>query len=190
MKSTLEHEEWRDVIGYEGLYQVSSFGRVKSFCRGKDKILKHDKNCFGYLNVKLYKCGIKRKHFRVNRLVAQAFIPNPDNLPCINHRNECRTDNSVWNLEWCTHKYNNNYGNHKRKLSKPCGEETKRKLSIINSIPIVQLDMEGNVIREWQSAIEAERQLNISHGNINRCCKRKQKTAKGYRWKYKEEKVS
>lgn len=117
---TLEREEWRDVKGYEGIYQVSSFGRVKSLGRDltypngnihywKEKILtnRHDKN--GYEYVGLYKEG-KSTNFKVHRLVMEAFVPNPDNLPQVNHRNEDKTANYPDNLEWCTQQYNMNYG--------------------------------------------------------------------------------
>lgn len=98
-------EEWKNVIGYEGLYEVSNLGRVRRVNKGLLKL----QNNQGYNQVYLYKCGI-RKGIRVHRLVAQAFIPNPDNLPEVNHKNEDKMNNSVDNLEWCTAKYNVNYG--------------------------------------------------------------------------------
>ena len=100
-------EEWKNVIGYEGLYEVSNKGNVRNVRR--NTLLKLSKNRYGYIQVYLYKNGI-RTVFRVHRLVAEAFIPNPDNLPQINHKNEDKSNNCVENLEWCTAKYNNNYG--------------------------------------------------------------------------------
>lgn len=99
-------EEWKNVIGYEGLYEVSNKGNVRNVRR--NKLLRLQKNQ-GYIRVGLSKNGIKT-WLRVHRLVAQAFLPNPDNLPQINHKDEDKTNNSVDNLEWCTAKYNNTYG--------------------------------------------------------------------------------
>ena len=110
------NEEWRPVVGYEGLYEVSNLGRVRSldrydrmnrFCEGR--ILKLSADRLGYLRAQLYSSS-KRKSFLVHRLVAQAFIPNPDNLPQVNHRDENPSNDNVDNLEWCDGKYNVNYG--------------------------------------------------------------------------------
>ena len=114
------NEEWRDIKGYEGLYQVSNLGRVKSFkdnngnCR--EKILNYKPKKDGYIQVKLFKNGTYRI-FKVHRLVAESFIPNPDNYPIINHKDENKTNNTVSNLEWCTQKYNINYGTHNKRVS-------------------------------------------------------------------------
>ena len=119
-------EVWKDIKGYEGIYQVSSIGRVKSLERiiiigygakrvFKEKILKSNVNEHnGYLYVGLHKDG-KTRSARVHRLVALAFLENDDNLPAVNHKNEIKTDNFVENLEWCDAKYNNNYSNQKKK---------------------------------------------------------------------------
>lgn len=107
--------EWRPVVGYDG-YLVSNTGLIKSLKFKKPRILKNQKNRFGYLYINLKK---NRKGYllRVHRLVAQAFIDNPLNLPCVNHKDECKTNNNVENLEWCTQKHNVNYGNaQKREL--------------------------------------------------------------------------
>lgn len=100
-------EEWKNVIGYEGLYEVSNKGNVRNVRR--NTLLKLSKNRYGYIQVYLYKNGI-RKGFRVHRLVAEAFLSNPDNLPQVNHKDEDKTNNNVDNLEWCDQKYNVNYG--------------------------------------------------------------------------------
>ena len=99
-------EEWKNIIGYEGLYEVSNIGNVRNVRR--NTLLKLSKNQ-GYIQVHLYKNGI-RTGLKVHRLVAEAFIPNADNLPQVNHKDEDKTNNSVDNLEWCDHKYNVNYG--------------------------------------------------------------------------------
>lgn len=103
------NEQWRPVKGYEGLYEVSNLGRVKSLKYGKERILKPLKNRDGYLFVILYR-NRKRNGLKVHRLVAAAFIPNPEGFPEVNHRDEDKTNNVVSNLEWCTHKYNSNFG--------------------------------------------------------------------------------
>ena len=106
-------EHWKDIEGYEGLYQVSDLGRVKALNynkTGMERVLSAGKDTGGYMYVILHKNG-KGKMCSVHRLVAQAFIPNPNGLPEINHKDECKTNNIVSNLEWCTAKYNMNYGN-------------------------------------------------------------------------------
>lgn len=112
-------EIWKDIIGYEGLYQVSSLGRVRSLDRYdsnnhflKGRILKLSANGKGYLKVALNSNG-KAKTYSVHRLVLQSFIPNPDNLPQVNHKDENKTNNNVDNLEWCDNSYNLNYGTRK-----------------------------------------------------------------------------
>lgn len=102
-------EIWKDVCGYEGLYQVSSFGNVKSVNRKKQILLKLKKNKEGYCRVGLSK-NKKQKWFSVHKLVAMAFLENVENFPCINHKDENKLNNQVENLEWCSYKYNNNYG--------------------------------------------------------------------------------
>lgn len=104
-------EIWKPIKGYEGLYEISSFGNVRSLRRNttNGKIIKSQKTKTGYYRVGLCKNG-KLKHYFVHRLVAKAFILNPDNLPQVNHKNECKTDNNVDNLEWCSMLYNVRYG--------------------------------------------------------------------------------
>ena len=112
-------EIWKDVKGYEGLYKISNFGRVWSI-RRKLFLKPVDKP---YLRVRLYSIDGTNKMFSVHRLVAEAFIPNPDNLPCINHKDENKMNNCIDNLEWCTAKYNSNYGTAKQRW----GEKQKGK---------------------------------------------------------------
>ena len=171
----MKKEEWRPVVGYEGLYEVSNLGRVKSLnyhSTGKEGILRQKTTKkLGYKLVTLSKNG-KKEFFRVHRLVAQAFIPNQDNLPCINHKDEKPSNNRVDNLEWCTYQYNNCYGD---RLKKSAAKK---------SIKINQYTLDGEFIQEWLSAKEIERQLGFAHENIAKCCKGKIKYAYGFLWKY------
>lgn len=138
-------EEWRDIKGYEGIYQVSNLGRVKSLGNGKkrkEKILKQQKTgrWKNYYKVILFKNGIPKTK-KIHRLVAEAFIPNPNNYPCVNHKDENPSNNFVENLEWCSYEYNNNYGTKNKRVSetlkgknngwygKHHSEETRKKMS-------------------------------------------------------------
>lgn len=128
-------EVWRDIKDYEGLYQVSNLGDVRSLNynqTGEIKVLKQG-NAKGYKRVGLFKNG-KTKQYSVHRLVALAFISNPDDLPMVNHKDEDKTNNNVNNLEWCTHEYNMSYGTRNERISKKHkgkhrSEETKKKIS-------------------------------------------------------------
>ena len=163
-------EIWKDILNYEKIYQVSNLGRIKSLLFNKEKILKTRIHPSGYELVNL-----KNKTYRVHYLVAQAFIPNPDNLPEINHKNEIKNDNRVNNLEWCSRKYNCNYGSLPKKVSK----RFSKKVAII--------DETGKERCYFPSASFAEEILNIDHSSIIKCCKGKIKTAGGYKWRYVDE---
>jgi len=163
-------EEFRDIKNYEGLYEVSNLGRIRNKKTGR--ILKPLKNTNGYLRLDLCKNGIRRAA-KVHRLVAEAFIPNPQNLPCVNHKDENKINNCLDNLEWCTYEYNNNYGTIKERISKKISK------------PVLQLDRDGNLIREWPSIIKVEEETGINRHNISSCCSGKLKSAGGYLWKYK-----
>lgn len=174
MKNVMEI--WKDVEGYEGLYQISSKGRVKSLGNGssgnsKEKILKGLNDKYGYLQVNLYKEG-KQKTFKVHRLVAKAFLDNPYNLPQVNHKDEDKTNNCVDNLEWCNCEYNINYGTRTERFIKS------------KSIPILQFSKNGEFIRRWDGIRQIERELGINRNPISKCCKGKQKTAWNFIWRY------
>ena len=166
-------EIWKDKKGYEGHYQVSNWGRVKSIKFGKEKILKLIKDKDGYLQVTLCKNNIK-KVYKVHRLVAEAFIDNTDNLPQVNHKDENKLNNNVDNLEWCDRLYNVRYGTGIERRSK------KR------SKPVLQYDLEGNFIKEWVSINECVRN-GYNQGNVAACCRGKRKYHKGFIWRYKNE---
>lgn len=177
-------EIWKDIKNYKGLYQVSNIGRVKSLdhirqnrdgltCISKGKLLNPGKDNKGYMIVVLSKNG-KTKTYRIHRLVAESFIDNPNNYKCVNHKDENKANNNIDNLEWCTYKYNNNYGTKPQKISKG------------NSKKVNQYDKELNFIKQWGSMAEAEKKLNIKRAsvNISACCKNKLKSAYGYVWRY------
>lgn len=164
-------EKWKDIEGYEGSYQISNLGRVKSLERYnskgdklKEKILKNRVNSQGYLSVVLYRDNTK-KQYKVHKLVAKHFIPNPNNLPYINHINQQKNNNRVENLEWCTPQYNSNYS-----LGKP----------------ILQFTKSGEIVRKWGSAMNIQRELGFNQGCITNCCRLKplNKTAYGFIWRY------
>ena len=168
-------EIWRDIDSYEGLYQISNKGRVKSLKYGKERILRAHDNGDGYLKVQLYK-NTARQYRYIHRLVAETFIANQHNLPEINHKDENKKNNRVENLEWMTSKENNNYGTRNERV----GDSQSK--------PIFQYSKSGDFIREWQSAVEVKRVLGIDQGNIAHCCRGNPKhtTAGGFVWKYKE----
>lgn len=166
------NEIWKDIEGYEGLYQVSDKGRVRSMKFGKERILKPSKDGWGYIFVRLYKNG-EQKPYKVHRLVGQAFLLNPNNLPEINHKDEDKTNNSVENLEWCDTKYNLNYGTRNQRISDK------------HSKTVLQYTKYGNFLQEWKSGYDIERNLGYCHGKISACCIGKQKTSYGFVCKYK-----
>lgn len=179
-------EIWKDIAGYEGLYKVSNTGKVKSLNynhTGKEKIMKPGKNTKGYLYVNLYK-NSEIKSFKVHRLVAAAFINNPDNKPHIDHINTIRDDNRVENLHWVTQKENvNNPISIKRLLdnSPTAGKFGKDNFS---SKSVCQYSLDGKFIRKWNCIMDVQRELGFSNGNISNCCLGKQKTSYGYIWKH------
>ena len=119
-------EIWKNIQGYEGLYQISNLGRVKSLHYNKEKILKPNKYGAGYYGVALSKNN-KHKRYSIHRLVAIAFIPNPNNLPQVNHKDEDKTNNRVDNLEWCTNEYNMNYGTRNERANEKISETVRKK---------------------------------------------------------------
>jgi len=183
----LNNEIWKDIEGYEGLYQVSNYGRIKSLAREieyvarnqyteyirkqkvEERIMKTGFDKDGYVQVGLSLNG-KVKTKRVHFLVAKAFIPNPNNYNCLNHINEVKTDNRVENLEWCSIAYNNAYGSRSKAVN--------------------QYDLDGNFIKQWKNAVEATKALGLKKsGNITSCCKNRPhiNTVGGYVWRYTDE---
>lgn len=163
-------EEWRDVVGYEGKYQVSNLGRVKN--TRNDNVLKPWLINSGYLTVCLGRGGRKLVH----RIVGEAFLDNPDRLPCINHRDYDKLNNTVDNLEYCSYSYNNSYGRHKKLQS----EGHIRRLEHNKRCRKVICLESGKV---FFSTRDVERQLGMLHSGISRAC-RLAGTCGGYHWRY------
>lgn len=184
----MANQQWKDVEGFEGLYMVSNCGKI--FSVRNNCIIKTTYNNSGYEYVSLYFEG-KQKTFLVHRLVARAFIPNNNNYPCVNHKDEDKTNNYVFvnedgsvdyeksNLEWCTYSYNYHYG------STPI----RARLNHLNiksmSKPVICVK-NGIKIKEYPSIREAERQTGIKNQNIVLCCQGKIKKSGGFIWKYKQ----
>ena len=182
-------EEWKDIKNFEGYYQVSNLGRIRSLDRyviankhGGKKLLKsrimkttkvkgRDGDNSHYLCVNLRKEG-KNKVCMVHRLVAEAFIPNPDNLPVPNHIDGNKSNNIVTNLEWTTYSENNQHALDTN-LRNPRGTV------------ICQYDLNHNFIKEYKSVIEASRENGYNYSSISHCLNGRQKTYKGYIWEYK-----
>lgn len=184
-------ESWLPVIGYEGLYEVSDKGNVRSLFRYK-KQLKPSKGNNGYLSVELFK-GKQGKRVSIHRLVATAFISNPQNLPQVNHKDENKHNNCVENLEWCSAKYNMVYGTAMSRriantdYSSPRCLENARKNGATQSKPVLQFSKDGILLNRYSSGKEAYRKTGLSHSHILECCAGKRyKTVGGYIWKYDE----
>lgn len=179
-------EIWKDIENYEGKYQVSTFGRVKSLNYNKtckERIMKPDKDKGGYLRVVLCKNN-RVKFFAVHRLVALAFIPNPENKPCIDHINTIRDDNRSENLMWCTYKENSNNPISRKRLLDNSPVVGKFGKDNCCSKPVYQYSLEGKLIRKWDCVRDVERGLGFDPSNISKCCSGKIKTAYKFVWKH------
>lgn len=177
----IENEEWRYIEGYNGKYQVSNMGRVKSLRdnngKPREKILRQGKMKNGYLYVVLCKNG-KVKNLQVHRLVAIAFIPNTNNYPTVNHNNEIKTDNRVSNLCWMDYSQQQRYGT--------CQQRRVEKLTNgVLSKKVYQYSKDGNLIKIWESTNECKRN-GFCKSHISDCCNGKLKSHKGYIWSYTE----
>lgn len=164
-------EFWKDVEGFEGLYQVSNLGQIRSLPRkgSRGGIMVGSKHPKGYRYITFRKDG-KQYTLKVHRLVAEAFIPNPDNLPEVNHKNEDKTDNSVENLEWCSTQYNHEYGSRTEKARVSCGK------------PIRCIETG----KEYNGAKWAATELGLDPSGITKCLKNPNRTCGGCHWEYIE----
>lgn len=171
-------EIWKDIKGYEGLYQVSNLGFVKSFDRfvsngiKRGKILRNKVNDSGYVVIILVGYDNKKKSHYLHRIVAETFIPNPQNLPVINHKDENKLNNHVSNLEWCTQKENINYGS-----------SIKRRIEN-QSYRVSQYSLSGDFIASYSSAHEIEDKLGYNYQSIQNCCRHEYNQSYGYIWRY------
>lgn len=166
-------EVWKDIPGYEGKYQVSNLGNVKSLSwhkKNEARQLKQKHDRRGYPMCFLFKEG-HRRTFSVHRLVALAFIPNPDNKPQVNHINGVKTDNRVENLEWCTNMENQLHA---------------VKTDLKSTVKIIQYDKNGNFIKEWPSMTKAADAMGVTKESLFACCNGISKTSKNFIWRYKE----
>lgn len=168
-------EQWKDIHGYEGYYQVSSLGRVKSFQKWKrakrpdELILKHYVNNRGYHQVTLYK-GKERHKYLVHRLVAEAFLPNEKNLPQVNHIDENIDNNAANNLEWCSALYNNCYGT------------ARFRAMITTGRPVEQRLINGQLLATYVSTTVAQEITGISKKEIAACLRGVMYSAGGFVW--------
>ena len=190
-KNRMKNEIWNVIPGYDGVYQVSSYGRIKSLqridCGGrkrKEKILSQS-------TVRRYRVvGLNHNHvnkqYKVHRLVALAFLPNKENLPCINHKDENPLNNFVENLEWCTVEYNNKYGTAPERRSKSQSKTMKGRMPHPEQQKsVLQIDaITNNIIRIYKSLSEAARENNLSEGKISMVCNGKRNSHGGYKWKF------
>ncbi|MBQ3990209.1 MAG: HNH endonuclease [Bacteroidales bacterium] len=174
-------EVWKQIQGYEGKYDISNMGRVRSYAQSKDgRIIKGNPDGKGYLYVKLYYTPQKYRMQKIHRLVGNHFLPNPNGYPQINHKDEDKRNNCVDNLEWCNNEYNHSYGTRdvRAGASNRCCPTTSKE--------VYSIDDSGNKT-VYKSIGEAERLTGICHSNIIAAIKKEcstRKRAGGYRWFY------
>ena len=171
-------EIWKDVVGYGGAYQVSNYGNVRN---AKGNILKPQPRRHGYLSVWLYGGEHLKerngKAFSIHRIVADAFLPNPDNLLEVNHIDENKQNNRADNLEWCSHKDNSNHGTRGERIGVANKNGARSKA-------ICQYSLDGKFVARFESLHEADRQTGISYKSIWNALNGRDKTSHGYIWKY------
>ena len=167
-------EAWKSVVGYEGLYEVSENGNIRKFKTHRQ--LRHCVHKTGYESVVLYKNG-QPKRTLVHRIVASAFLDNPNGYKYVNHKDETRGNNSASNLEWCSREYNMKYGTVRKRISDKRGHGARKKRRV------AQIDS-GNVVAIWDSIASAARGTHTARTLIFECCNGVHKTANGYTWVY------
>jgi hypothetical protein len=166
-------EIWKDIPNYEGIYQISNLGNVRS-CKS-NKIRKLVKQKSGYLRIILTK-NSKQKATNVHILVAKSFVPNPKKLPFVNHIDGNKENNNAKNLEWVTASQNMIHA-----------RQTGLQKNHPWSVKVAQYSLDGKLIKIWDRMADASRHLKCPHGEISACCRQKQSTCRGYIWKYAED---
>lgn len=180
-------EVWKPIVGYDGFYEVSSYGRVRNIKRSPWHILKNNNSSNGYLIVGLSRNGHHKTH-SVHRIVATAFIQNPDKKSDVNHKDGNKTNNNVENLEWVTKSENERHSFDvlgKKTPSLPNKMRGKYGKLHNRSVPVIQYSLTGEFIREWECMLQIERELGIMHSNISMCCNGKRKRAGQFIFKFK-----
>lgn len=176
-------EIWKDILEYEGLYQISNLGRVKSLPRKgvfkQEKILKLERTKKGYLRINLSKNNVSKKYL-VHKLVANSFISNPYNFPQVNHKDGNKQNNFVDNLEFVTQEQNMQHAFNKGLIQRKKGKEN------LKSKKVNQYDLNGKFIKLWYCIRDIERELGLKNYNITACCQNRRKTCGGYIWKYEK----
>lgn len=190
-------EKWRDIPGFEGFYQINNYGVVKSLDRFQVEqrlgtpYVRHYKGTVikqfqrgEYLFVRLLINGKATNH-NIHRLLMETFIPNPNNYPCVNHKDQDKHNNFIYinddgsvneelsNLEWCSWKYNSNYG------------DAVERARVQKYKPIIQYTKDGEFVREWDSCWSAGKELGLNPQNLRSCCRGERKNSHGFRWEYK-----
>lgn len=184
----MQNEVWKDVIGYEGLYMVSNFGRVKSLSfnktTGNVKLRKINIQNSGYFYLGLHKGGTA-KNFLVHRLVAIAFLKNPNKYQFVNHKNGIKTDNRIANLEWCTKSYNlvHAFKNGLKKITEAHLVRLRKFNTETKSIPVSQYTLDGKFIAKYKSGVEAAQITGINYFALMSCVNGYNKTSGGFLWK-------
>ena len=202
-RNSIIYETWKDIPNYEDIYEISTRGYIKSISRwrdnGKSGYLQKEKYMTphvtkkGYLAIDLYK-DKKRKKYLVHRLIAETFIPNPNNYPCVNHKDGNKLNNDINNLEWCTQQYNMKEAARLGLLNLWCDKlfgkdhpNYKFRGKWKTQKPIYQFDINGVFIKRYNSSQEANRETDINASHISECCNNKRKTAGGFIWKFEKE---
>ena len=173
-------EKWCDIKGFEGIYQVSNCGRVKSIVRYK-RIMKPALDRGGYLKICLTDFNHKKHTIKIHRLVAENFLENTKNKGQVNHIDGNKLNNRVDNLEWCTQSENMQHAFKNNLIHRGKGKESHRARAVC------QYSLDGKFIKRWDCIADAERELKLRKNNISTCCRGKRKTAHGFIWKYPEE---
>lgn len=180
-------EEWRPLNGHDGRYEISSFGRIKGYGRQNKKdrirVLKQNLKKNGYLYIEIHKNLIQSTK-RVHRLVLLTFMENPENKPYVNHKDSCRSNNRLKNLEWSTAKENSEHAKKKGRLKGSRSMLGKIGKLNIKSKKVGQYDMSNRLIKVFYGTLEAGRETKIQPVNIGKVCRNERITAGGYKWKY------